>query len=59
MALSDAEQRQLLDDVRYIKDQLGPGFEEWGEDGDLGRNTKGQSRTLRAGLAALMRKTGV
>lgn len=58
MALSDAEQRQLLDDVRYIKDQLGPGFEEWGEDGDLGRNAKGQSRTLRSGLAALMRKNG-
>lgn len=58
MALTDAEQRELLDGVRCIKDQLGPGFDEWGEDGDLGRNLQGQRRTLRAGLAALMRKTG-
>lgn len=58
MALTDTEQRELLDGVRYLKDQLGPGVDEWGEDGDLGRNTKGQRRTFRAGLAALMRKTG-
>lgn len=42
----------------YIAAQTGPGLEVWGEDGDLGRNTQGQRRTLRAGLAALMRKVG-
>lgn len=57
-ALTPAEQHELLDGVRYIKDQLGPGFDVWGEDGDLGRNTKGQRRTFRAGLAALVRKAG-
>lgn len=58
MALTDAEQKELLDGVRYIRDQVGPGFDAWGEDGDLGRNDKGQRRTLRAGLAALRRKVG-
>lgn len=42
----------------YIAAQTGPGLEVWGEDGDLGRNAQGQRRTLRAGLAALMRKVG-
>lgn len=58
MALTDDEQKELLDKTRYIYDQVGPGFDMWGEDGDLGRNDKGQRRTLRAGLAALMRKVG-
>lgn len=56
--LSAAEQQELLTKVRYIYDQLGPGFDLWGEDGDLGRNAKGQRRTFRAGLAALVRKFG-
>ncbi|WP_172442084.1 hypothetical protein [Mycobacterium heckeshornense] len=34
------------------------GFDSWGIDGDLGRNAQGLRRTLRAGLAALMRKVG-
>ena len=58
MALNDAEQQELLDKTRYIFDQLGPGFDDWGADGDLGKNAKGQRRTFRAGLAALMRKAG-
>lgn len=58
MALTDDEQQELLTKTRYIYNQLGPGFDVWGEDGDLGRNDKGQRRTLRAGLAALMRKVG-
>lgn len=57
-ALTPDEQHELLDKTRYIFDQLGPGFDEWGEDGDLGRNAQGLRRTLRAGLAALMRKVG-
>lgn len=58
MALSESEQREILDGVRYIRDQVGPGFDVWGEDGDLGRNAKGQRRTLRAGMAAALRKIG-
>ena len=55
MALSDAEQKELLSKTRYIADQLGPGFDSWGEDGDLGKNARGQRLTLRAGLAKLLR----
>lgn len=51
----DYTDRQLLE---YIAEQLGPGLDDWGEDGDLGRNAKGQRRTFRAGLAAAMRKMG-
>lgn len=42
----------------YIAAQTGPGLDVWGVDGDLGRNAQGQRRTLRAGLAAIMRKVG-
>lgn len=59
MALSDDEQQELLDKVRYIYDQLGPGFDVWGEDGDLGLNASGLRRTFRAGLAAALRTIGV
>ena len=65
MALSDEKQQELYaaaiaarDNTKLILDQLGPGFDSWGADGDLGRNDKNQRRTLRAGLAALMRKVG-
>ena len=54
-ALSEDEQRELLEGVRYIKDQLGPGFDDWGKDGDLGHNDDGKRLTFRAGLAALRR----
>ncbi len=57
MALSDSEQRELLEKTRYVADQLGPGFDAWGEDGDLGKNAKGQRLTLRAGIAKLLRRT--
>ncbi|MDV7195753.1 N-acetylmuramoyl-L-alanine amidase [Mycolicibacterium fortuitum] len=56
---SDRElQEAIAVDVREIRTQLGAGLDEWGEDGDLGRNTQGQRRTVRAGLAALLRKAG-
>ncbi|UCR74410.1 lysin A [Mycobacterium phage Ritam007] len=59
---ADWSDRELLERIAartdYIYDQLGPGFDAWGEDGDLGRNENGERRTLRAGLAALMRKMG-
>ncbi|SLE91252.1 metalloendopeptidase-like membrane protein [Mycobacteroides abscessus subsp. abscessus] len=56
---SDRElQEAIALDVREIRTQLGAGLDQWGEDGDLGHNAQGQRRTLRAGLAALMRKVG-
>ncbi|MFC9874885.1 C39 family peptidase [Nocardia salmonicida] len=39
----------------WLIDQLGPGLEIWGEDGDLGRNAKGERLTFRAGLAKALR----
>lgn len=51
----DYSDRELL---VYVAEQLGAGRDDWGEDGDLGRNAKGQRRTFRAGLAALIRKVG-
>jgi hypothetical protein len=51
----NASDRELLE---YVAEQLGPGLDIWGEDGDLGRNSQGQRRTLRAGQAALLRKVG-
>lgn len=54
MALTDAEQRELLDNTRWIKQQLGPNV--WGPDSSLGKNDKGEELTLRDGLAAHIRK---
>lgn len=51
----DYTDRELLE---YMAAQQGPGLDIWGEDGDLGRNAQGQRRTLRAGVAAIMRKVG-
>lgn len=55
MALSDDEQRELLDGVRWIKEQLGPNI--WGPDSSLGKNAEGHELTLRDGLAAHIRKS--
>lgn len=54
MALTDAEQHELLDGVRWIKQQLGPNV--WGPDSSLGKNAAGEELTLRDGLAAHIRK---
>jgi len=54
MALTDAEQRELLDNTRWIKQQLGPNI--WGPDSSLGKNDKGEELTVRDGLAAHIRK---
>ncbi|OCB43955.1 hypothetical protein A5721_22970 [Mycobacterium vulneris] len=51
----NASDRDLLE---YIAEQIGPGLDVWGEDGDLGRNAQGRRRTMRAGQAALLRKAG-
>lgn len=54
-SFTDMTEHELL---VYIAEQVGPGRDDWGPDGDLGHNTQGQRRTLRAGLAALIRKVG-
>lgn len=51
MALSDAEQRELLTKTRQIHDQLGP----WEQ---LGQNEKGQNLTLVDAVADSRRKAG-
>lgn len=59
MALTSDEQDELLAKVRYLFDQVGPGFDVWGADGDLGLDAAGQRRTLRNGVAATMKTVGV
>ncbi|AMS03664.1 lysin A [Gordonia phage BetterKatz] len=53
--LTDAEQRELLDGVRYIRDQLGPKLAQWSASSSLGLTPKGAENTLRDGLAELRR----
>ena len=59
MALTDQQQQQLFDRVNYIYDQLGPGFDSWGADGDLGKDAAGQRRTVRTFLTAVKTKLGI
>ena len=49
MALTDDEQKELLDKVRWLYDQLGPNL--WGPDSSLGLTADGQELTVRDGLA--------
>lgn len=58
MALTDDEQQQLLEDVRYIRAQLGPKLPEWGDASSVGRTSAGDELTLRDGVANLIRKVG-
>lgn len=58
MALTDEEQRELLEDVRYIRAQLGPKLPEWGDGSSVGRTSAGDELTLRDGVANLIRKVG-
>lgn len=55
MALTDAEQHELLNRVRYISDQLGPNL--WGPESSMGINADGEELTLRDGLAAHIRSS--
>ncbi|QPL13905.1 lysin A, glycosyl hydrolase domain [Gordonia phage NancyRae] len=54
-ALNDKEARELLDGVRYIRDQLGPKLEAWGADSSMGKTKDGEENTVRDGLADLRR----
>ena len=53
--LTDDEQRELLDNTRWLRAQLGPKLAAWGEDSSLGLNAKGEELTARDGLAAALR----
>ncbi len=53
--LSDDEQRQLFNDVQYIRAQLGPKHPDWSADSSLGQNAQGEELTLRDGIAELKR----
>lgn len=52
-ALTDAEQRELLAGVRWLKDQLGPNL--WGPSSSFGTDEAGAELTMRDGLAAMKR----
>lgn len=54
-ALNDDEQRELLNGVRWLRDQLGPKLPTWGADSSMGKNAKGEELTVRDGLAAMKR----
>ena len=53
MALTDAEQKELLTKTRVIYDQLGPNL--WGPESSMGKTADGKELTLRDGLAAFKR----
>lgn len=57
MALSDKEQRELLDKVRYIADQLGPKHPAWPDTSSMGKDANGNEMTVRDGLAQHIRYT--
>lgn len=54
--LTPAEQHELLDGVRYIRDQLGPKLPDWSPESSMGINADGEELTVRDGLAAHIRK---
>lgn len=53
MALTDAEQKELLVKTRVIYDQLGPNL--WGPESSMGKTADGKELTLRDGLANFKR----
>lgn len=53
MALTDAEQQEVLDGIRYLAAQLGPN--QWGPASSFGTNAQGQELTMRDGLCQLKR----
>lgn len=53
-ALTPDEQHQLLDDVAWIREQLGPNI--WGPDSSMGTAADGHELTVRDGLAATRRE---
>jgi hypothetical protein len=52
MALTDDEQQELLDKVRYISDQVGPRLAAWGNASSFGTYPDGSEMTERDGLIA-------
>lgn len=53
MALTDDEQQEVLDGIRYLTAQLGPNI--WGPASSFGTNAQGQELTMRDGLCQLKR----
>ena len=52
MALTDKEQRELLNNTRVIRDQLGPKLDAWGAGSSFGQDAQGRELTQRDGLIA-------
>jgi putative chitinase len=55
MALSDAEQQEVLDGIRYLVGQAGPKDPNWGKDSSFGVNANGEELTQRDGLTDMKR----
>lgn len=55
MGLSEKEARELLENSRYIRDQIGPKHPAWGDESSLGKNDKGQELTFRDAFAKFLR----
>lgn len=58
MALTDAEQIEVRDNLRWLRAQADRGFPEWEAEATLGKNSKGERRTLREAVSVLIRKAG-
>lgn len=55
-ALTEAEWREILEGVRYLRGQMGPKHPDWSPDSSLGKNAKGEELTLRDGIAQMKRE---
>ncbi|MEU3013337.1 C39 family peptidase [Nocardia asteroides] len=55
-ALTPDEQRELLENTRYIRAQLAPKDPSWSDASSLGKNSAGEELTLRDGIAEMKRK---
>jgi|GEM_PF-3643311 len=52
-ALTEAQQKELLANTRWLRDQLGPN--QWGPESSFGKNAHGEELTQRDGIAELKR----
>lgn len=53
--LTDDEQRELLVNTRWLREQLEVSRPDWGPDADLGTDSQGRPNTLRTAVAKLLR----
>lgn len=54
-ALSPDEQHELLDGVRWMREQMDVSRPDWGPDADLGTDSQGRPNNLRTAVAKVLR----